>query len=960
MTYSQPSTRSATTATGKTGNRVSGAQSSVKKTGRRDKSATEGDSLRAYTSYRPTAHVTGAQARPSAEKRTSEGTRRVDRVRLRLVIAGITSILYLIFLVLMLNVSITGKPSVGLMAKRDTDGSLAVSWVVPAGLAYDKDVRPGARILAYDGDLTVVDDANDDIDMSRVLSLEVWQIDQDSPEGESIVVDTKEITGGNPLRRWGYALLGLIFVFVGGPVFVKARQRTAATAFYVFCISTAVAFAVAIVTYFLYSWALALQLAVMLVVAASFAYFFFQFPVPVGKARRLRIIFITVLATSAAAVLGGYIWVLVTDPSNYALIQPVYYLYLASCAGAGLLRLFGSFIGERSHEVRRQLMILVIGTALAVGPSLMLGIVPALIIGRPLFSMETNVFTFIFLPLFFAYAITQHQLLGIRNFVRRSVVYLIMGFTVLIAFFIIAAAASSVLPKDWAREEGGILGFGLFVFLIALSFGYVQKRVEWMVDRYIYHDAYDYKQALLEFSTQLAAEQDLDALSQALVERTCRMMNLDCGTLLLAVHPGEVSAMVARNAPPVVQTVVLEGDASGHTDAHEVGDAMGEAREVRRNVALATGPLYTTGRQNLRGKETIPNVHDRDSDSSYLLAYAHYGECADWLPQALQAELVRQKMNMRHTSAPTEFFHFYAGPAYRTAGSTTSASGGPVHTGPLGLGRREVDSEDSLLHRLTSNRNIYPDAMRQFLGVPLWTRQRFVGILCLGSKKSGERYSKDDLSLLSTLGGQAALAIYNAQLYEMREQALLDTITALAHAIEAKDTYTLNHCEKITGRAVALGQALGLPHHEVVNIRLGSILHDVGKIGIPDAILNKPARLTDAEYEQVKEHAVIGARIVQSVGALQGVVPIVRHHQERFDGSGYPDGLKGDAIPIGARIIAVVDAYGAMTEDRVYRKAPGHETAIAELKRWAGKQFDPYIAEAFIRLLEIEPELAEG
>src|SRR5205823_8906254 len=165
--------------------------------------------------------------------------------------------------------------------------------------------------------------------------------------------------------------------------------------------------------------------------------------------------------------------------------------------------------------------------------------------------------------------------------------------------------------------------------------------------------------------------------------------------------------------------------------------------------------------------------------------------------------------------------------------------------------------------------------------------------------------------------------------------------------------------EKITGRAVALAQSLGLPQSDVVNIRLGSILHDVGKIGIPDAILNKPAKLTDEEYEQIKEHAVIGARIVQSVGALQGVVPIIRHHQERYDGTGYPDGLRGQNIPIGARIIAVVDAYGAMTEDRVYRKAPGHEVAIDELQRLAGKQFDPIIVRAFVQLLAENPDLAE-
>src|SRR5205814_6543644 len=119
------------------------------------------------------------------------------------------------------------------------------------------------------------------------------------------------------------------------------------------------------------------------------------------------------------------------------------------------------------------------------------------------------------------------------------------------------------------------------------------------------------------------------------------------------------------------------------------------------------------------------------------------------------------------------------------------------------------------------------ESIRSFLGVPLWTRSRFVGVLCLAGKRTGERFTKGDLSLLSTLGSQAALAVHNAQLHEAREQALLDTITALAHAIEAKDGYTIQHCEKMTGRGVALAQALGLPRQEVENVRLGAILHDV-------------------------------------------------------------------------------------------------------------------------------------
>lgn len=880
-----------------------------------------------------TAQMAGAVvASPAskASKRTNEKARRAQRERQRIYIAVLVTSLFLVFLGYVM-VAGTGPVSTGITAERDSAGRLVVSWVVPASFAYDQGVLPGAVVQERPGEQPVGNSNGGTVDLSHMRTVTVQQ------GNKTITLNMSTQEGNNILRRWGYALIGLIFVFVGAPVFIKARQRSAATTFYIFCVTTAVALATTMVSSLNYGWAMALQFASMVLWAGSFAYFFFQFPSP-PRSVKVRQIFEITLGAAVVTLLAGYAWVLLTSPANYTWLRPIYFLYIAGCVAAGILMLIGSFIGEKSQEVRRQRMVLVVGTSLAVGPNLLLGLIPSMIMGQALVSIETTAFTLGFLPLFFAYAITQHQLLGIRSFVKRSVVYIIMGFTVLSAFFIMAAIATASLSIDWVHNEAGIFAAGLFVFLIAVSFGYVQKRVEWLVDRFVYHDAYDYKQALLQFSTQLAAEQDLNGLTRELVERTCRMMNLDCGTLLLAIHPGEVSAMVVRKAPLVTHTGSLSAEMLQATNA-----------TVPHVHANAVGLL--TGNFSLRSKETLPIVQGQEGEQPYLLSYTHYGSCGDWLPQSLQSELVRQGMDLRHANAPTELFSFYAGPAYLTSGT--------LSTGLLG---RRGDPEETLLHKLTGSRtsHLHPDAMRPFLGVPLWTRQRFVGILCLGSKKTGERYSKDDLSLLTTLGGQAALAIYNAQLYEMREQALLDTITALAHAIEAKDTYTLNHCEMITGRAVALAQYIGLPQHEVENIRLGSILHDVGKIGIPDAILNKPAKLTDEEYERIKEHAVIGARIVQSVGALQGVVPIVRHHQERYDGTGYPDGIKGDEIPVGARIIAVVDAYGAMTEDRVYRKAPGHEIAVSELKRWSGRQFDPEIAEAFIRLLEAQPELTEG
>ena len=227
----------------------------------------------------------------------------------------------------------------------------------------------------------------------------------------------------------------------------------------------------------------------------------------------------------------------------------------------------------------------------------------------------------------------------------------------------------------------------------------------------------------------------------------------------------------------------------------------------------------------------------------------------------------------------------------------------------------------------------------------------------LAGKRTGEPFTKDDITLLGTLGAHLAQALRNAQLFKARKQQHLEAIEALAASIEAKDGYTGEHCARMVSRAEAIALQLGLDPEEVEVVRLGAVLHDVGKIGIPNSILNKPGRLTSEEFEIMKKHTLIGARIISKVRGLSQVSDIVRHHHERYDGKGYPFGLSGTDIPLGARIVSVVDTYGAMTEDRVYRVAPGHDRAVEELQRCVGTQLDPLIVETFLLALETSPEL---
>lgn len=183
--------------------------------------------------------------------------------------------------------------------------------------------------------------------------------------------------------------------------------------------------------------------------------------------------------------------------------------------------------------------------------------------------------------------------------------------------------------------------------------------------------------------------------------------------------------------------------------------------------------------------------------------------------------------------------------------------------------------------------------------------------------------------------------------------------SALALAVDAKDSYTRSHCQTVSQLCAVIADELGLDGDAVGRVRLAGLLHDVGKIGVPDAILNKPAALTDDEYELMKRHSLLGSDIV-GAAEMHEEARWVRHHHERYDGRGYPDALAGEEIPLESRIILVADAFEAMTSDRPYRKAPGHDFAIGELRRHAGSQFDPRVVDALCRALDRERLAAQA
>jgi putative nucleotidyltransferase with HDIG domain len=240
-------------------------------------------------------------------------------------------------------------------------------------------------------------------------------------------------------------------------------------------------------------------------------------------------------------------------------------------------------------------------------------------------------------------------------------------------------------------------------------------------------------------------------------------------------------------------------------------------------------------------------------------------------------------------------------------------------------------------------------SVHSFLGVPFFTKGVCIGVVALVNKLSGKEFTSEDCDIIKTLGHQAANAVENARLIADQKAFFLDTILALAAAVDAKDSYTHDHSKNVSNYSRAIGEEMHLSPKQMEILERAAILHDIGKIAVPGSILNKPDRLDREEFEIMQTHALTGVKIVENIREMEAIVPGMKYHHERYDGKGYPEGLKGEQIPLLARILAVADTYDAITSDRPYRKGPGHDFAVEEIQRCSGSQFAPDVVEAFLK-----------
>ncbi len=280
----------------------------------------------------------------------------------------------------------------------------------------------------------------------------------------------------------------------------------------------------------------------------------------------------------------------------------------------------------------------------------------------------------------------------------------------------------------------------------------------------------------------------------------------------------------------------------------------------------------------------------------------------------------------------------------------------------LGQGESILYKNSNEKEILDSKSSFAEGAMASVMCILLRTPRRRLGILHLDRGFLQAPFTKQDLKLADAIAAQVSSGIECALLLEKQRNLFLNTVTILAQAVELRDVYTGGHTNRVTAIALLLAKEARISEEDIEKIRIGTPLHDIGKIGIDDAILRKPSKLTPEEAEVMKLHTTKGADIISLVPDLKDIVPIVRSHHERWDGKGYPDGLKGEKIPLVARVVAIADSLDAMVSDRPYRKGMSMDAAFQEIRRVKGLQFDSRLVDSFMQLrkaLDLYPEIPE-
>ena len=611
--------------------------------------------------------------------------------------------------------------------------------------------------------------------------------------------------------------------------------------------------------------------------------------------------------------------------------------------------------------------------------------------------------------LLIAYSILRYQLLDIRVVIRQGLIYSIPTVIIGSAYFLIITLALNLF-RQYSGLEIFLLSLGVSIVSALLAEPF-RERAQSVIDRLFFREKYDSTEMLRTLSSSVATVLDLYKITNMILDKVCSTLHIPQAAFFLrdevtnrfqlTTQIGQEGAhqiefrqghplvlwLSSHDQPltkhdlevlpqfqslwrserrdlddldselfiPIKVMDVLVGiflvGAKRSEQAYTVEDILTLTTVANQTaVAIENARLFTSEQDRLQEMDTLYAMarqlvitdnldevvgtvaeHAVNSVQTTSAKIITREENGDFIIRAVHPQSVNQRENLIGSKESLVAEHFYNWILQEDQSVI-------IH-------RRDPDLHEE------ERRALFFDDLQEICLAPLKGVEEYIGLLILGDDhiNDQETYSSTKLRLIEVISDYATSAIQRALLHQRLEETFLETIIALANAVDARDSYTGDHSQRMADLSTKIGKVMGLPKDQIEALHWASILHDIGKIGVPDEILNKHGPLNKEEWVIMKEHPVIGAEIVAPVKYLEPVSPIIRAHHEKFDGSGYPYGLVGEDIPLGARILAVVDAYIAIRDERVYSTSHTHEEAIAEIRRSSGSHFDPEIVDIFCK-----------
>jgi len=610
------------------------------------------------------------------------------------------------------------------------------------------------------------------------------------------------------------------------------------------------------------------------------------------------------------------------------------------------------------------------------------------------------------------YAILRHQLLDIKVIYRKGLLYSIPTIFIGAGYFLIISLALSVIHLYSGIEIFGLsLVVAIMAALVAQPF---RDRAQQWIDRLFFREKYDSSLMLQRLSSNVASILDLDKIQRIILDDITQTLHLKNAGFLIKKGTGEgfiLSAFVGlepyvrlrlqENHPVILYLntynkillkkdlevlpyfralwaqersdlaqidaelfiplkvknelvgVFLVGQRQSETTysldelitletlANQIAVAIENARlySLEQNRREELGKLYNMSRQLVASddSEAMMKTIARFATESINVTYSRVLTMDETGVFTCRASFPARELTP--ISEVNQIQFLAAQPFFKI----------PFERGsPIVIENSDPFINDDI------RKILFLDFATSVCLYPLKVVDEFVGLLVLSEerKTTREPFDANKLQLISLVADQAASAIRRASLHEQLEANYLQTVIALANAVNAKDKYTVDHSFRMEKYVEKICRIFNFSDEQLQTMRWSARLHDIGKIGIPDGILSKPDVLDSREWVEMRKHPMIGYNILSPIKKMSDVAPIILAHHEKYDGTGYPNGLKGEEIPLGARILTVVDSYIAMTDNRIYRKSRSHSEAIQEMIHCSGKHFDPSVVNIFLKLLE--------